>query len=121
MSISAGKLKQRVRIIRDVKTPDGHGGFTLAPQTFWEGPAYIERMASFRGDVERMTAGGVGSHPIVRIHVRHDDLTGQLPRIGSTMRAEDMDSEIVMNINFAQDMTGKNRIIMMTATENLPS
>lgn len=121
MSISAGRLKQFVRIVRDVKTPDGYGGFTLATETFWEGPAHIERMPSFRGDVERQTAGGVGSHPIVRINVRQDDLTAQLRTIGAGMRAVDDESGISMNINFAQDMTGRHRMIQITATENLPS
>lgn len=120
MSISSGRLRQYVRIERDQKTPDGYGGFNLTPETFWEGEAFIERMASFRGDVERITAGAVGSHPIVRIHVRADEITETLPRLGAGMRIIDVDSGIRMNINFAQDMTGKSRTIMLTATENQP-
>lgn len=121
MSKSAGRFRSYVRIERDAKVSDGAGGFTLTPESFWEGPAHVERMPSFRGDVERLHAGGVGSHPIVNIHVRYDDLTKQLPLIGSGMRAIDVDSGIPMNITFAQDMTGSQRMVMITAAENLPS
>lgn len=121
MSISAGRMTSWVRFITDTKTPDGMGGFTLAPLVFWEGPAHIERMASFRGDVERMTAGAVGSHPIVRIHVRYDGETGQLIRTGGQYRVLDVDENIFMNVNFAQDMTGRKEVVVVTATENLPS
>lgn len=121
MSKSAGRFRSYVRIERDAKVSDGAGGFTLTPETFWEGTAHIERMASFRGDVERIHAGGVGSHPIVSIHVRYDDLTGQLPRIGAGMRIVDVDNGIPMNISFAQDMAGTQRMVMITASENLPS
>lgn len=121
MSKSAGRFRSAIRIIRDVKVSDGAGGFTLTPETFWEGPAHLERMPSFRGDVERLHAGGIGSHPIVNIHVRYDDLTAQLPLIGAGMRAFDLDSGITMNITFAQDMTGTQRMVMITASEHLPS
>lgn len=121
MGIGAGRMTAFVRFIKDDEVPDGMGGFALAPVTHWEGPAHIERMASFRGDVERMTAGAVASHPIVRIHVRYDDLTAALTRIGSGMRAVEVDEGISMNVNFAQDMTGRKEVIVVTATENLPS
>lgn len=121
MGISAGRMTGFVRIIKDAEVSDGMGGFTVTPVTHWEGPAYIERLQSFRGDVERLTAGGVGSHPIVRIHVRYDDLTAELIRTGNRMRAVDVDEGITMNINFAQDMTGRKEVIVVTATENLPA
>ena len=110
-----------VRIYQDTKVSDGAGGFTMAPGLFWEGPAHFERMPSFRGDVERMTAGGVASHPILRIHVRYDDVTAELMRTGAAMRAVDTDTEIQMNINFAQDMNGRREVVVITATENLPA
>ena len=120
MGISAGRLSGYIRIITDLETPDGVGGFTLSPSIHWEGPAHIERLQSFRGDVERMTAGAVGSHPIVRIHVRYDDLTAELIRTGSKMRIEDEETGVTMSINFAQDMTGRREMVVITATENLP-
>lgn len=121
MGISSGRMTAYVQFIKDTQTPDGMGGFTQTPVVHWEGPAHIERMASFRGDVERMTAGAVGAHPIVRIHVRYEDLTAELIRSGSGMRALDVDENISMNVNFAQDMTQRKEVIVVTATENLPS
>lgn len=121
MGISAGRMTGWVRIEADAKTSDGMGGFDLSPVTHWEGPAHIERLQSFRGDVERMTAGGVGSHPIVRVHVRYDDETAELIRTGAGMRLIETDEGVTMNINFAQDMTGRKEIVVITATENLPS
>lgn len=121
MGIGAGRLTAFVRILKDAQTPDGMGGFTQTPEVHWEGPAHIERMYSLRGDVERMTAGAVGSHPTVRIHVRYEDLTAELLRTGSGMRALDVSENISMNINFAQDVTGRKEIVVITATENLPS
>lgn len=121
MGMSAGRMSGFVRIIKDAQVSDGMGGFDLSPVTHWEGPAHIERLQSFRGDVERMTAGGVGSHPVVRIHVRYDDDTEELLRTGNRMRAVDVDTGITMNINFAQDMTGRKEIVVITATENLPA
>lgn len=121
MGISSGRMNALVRFIKDAQTPDGMGGFTQEPVVHWEGPAHIERMYSLRGDVERMTAGAVGSHPAVRIHVRYDELTAELMRTGSGMRALDVDENISMNVSFAQDITGRKEIIVVTATENLPS
>jgi head-tail adaptor len=121
MTISAGRMNSYVQFIKDTQTSDGMGGFDLAPQVLWEGQAFIERLQSFRGDVERMTAGAVGAHPIVRIHVRYDEQTAQLLRTGSQYRCIETDEGITMNVNFAQDMDGRKEIVVVTATENLPS
>jgi hypothetical protein len=120
MGISAGKMTAFVRIFNDTKVADGAGGFEITPALFWEGPAHLARMPSFRGDVERMTAGAVGSHPILQIHVRYDVQTAELQRTGSGMRCVDVDTNINMSIQFAQDMDGRRETVVITATENLP-
>jgi head-tail adaptor len=121
MGKSAGRMNAYVEFIRDSEVSDGMGGSDLTPEVLWEGPVEIERLQSFRGDVERMTAGAVGAHPIVRIHVRYDDATATLTRYGNQYRCRDVDSGITMNISFAQDMTGRREMVVVTATENLPS
>lgn len=121
MGISAGQLTGWVQIIKDAKVRDNMGGFDLSPVVHWEGPAHIERLKSFRGDVERMTAGAVGAHPIVRVHVRYDELTSQLLRGGNAWRLVDTDENITMNISFAQDMDGRKEMVVITAAENLPA
>ena len=117
----SGSFRHRVRIERAAKVSDGRGGFTVTWATFWTGPAHIERLRSFRGDVERVTKGGIDAHPIVRIHVRRHTLLDEVLRNASEFRAVNLDDGITMNVNFAQDLTGKREEIVITATENQPS
>lgn len=117
----AGSFRHRVKFERATKTPDGRGGYTILWTTVWQGPAHIERLRSFRGDVERVTKGGVDSHPIVRVHVRADSVTREIARSGAGLRCWNLDDMIPMNVNFAQDMAGDRRTITVTCTENQPS
>lgn len=118
--MGAGQFRHFVRIEKPTKVSDGGGGFTVTWQLVTEEHALIERIKSFRGDVERLSAGGVGSNPIVRVHVRHHTGTEPLLRFGAGWRVIDVDTDRVMNINFAQDIEGRGVNIIITATENAP-
>lgn len=118
--MGAGSRRSYVRFERQSLAPDGYGGFAVTWVPHWEGPVEIERQRSFRAMAERVTAGGVGSNPVVRIHVPWDDETAELTRTGHAMRAIDLDSEIHMNVNLAQDMDGRRKSIVVIATENAP-
>lgn len=117
---SAGRRRNYVRFERKVETPDGQGGFTVAWQSYWEGPGEIRRSASQRGDVERLQSGAVGSFPPVQIIVPYDELTKALPQICAGMRAIEVDEGTIMNLNFAQDLTSRREAIAVSATENAP-
>lgn len=118
--MDAGSRRSRVRFDRPEKVPDGYGGDTVTWVCHWQGYGQIERARSFRANVERVMAGGVGNFAVVRIHVPYDALTAQLVRAGD-MRAVDLDTGVTMNVNAAQDTDNRRRTIVVTATENLPS
>ncbi len=117
--MGAGQYRDFVRIEKPEKVSDGGGGHQITWALHCEENAWIERVKSFRGDVERITAGGVGSHPIVRVHIHRNELTEALLKQGAGWRIVDVNTEIVMNINFAQDLAGRGETIIVTATENL--
>lgn len=118
--MGAGAYRHFVRIEKPSYVSDGGGGYDGQWVTHSEQPAQIERIKSFRGDVERLSGGAVGAFPIVRIHMHRNDDTEPLLTFGAAWRIIDVDTGITMNINFAQDITGKGREIVVTATENAP-
>lgn len=77
-----------------------------------------ERFQTFRGDIERMKLGGINSMPLVWIYM---DLTPLTEQITTEMRLVDVDTGKVMDINAIQDMEGRNREIMISATEGSPT
>lgn len=112
------RYRDYVRFEREVTVSDGGGGQTGEWQTFCERNCWIERMENFRFDVERIQNGGVGAMPIVRIHLRADPDT---KAITSGFRAFDVDRGVHMNVNFSQDIGGRNAELIITCTERGPS
>jgi head-tail adaptor len=119
--MGAGQFRHSVKVQYRATVPDGSGGDTITWTTLCTEPARYIRAQSFRGDVERVSGGGIGSHPIVQVVVRHNDDTARLLRESAGWRLEDEDTGIVMNIQFSQDMTGRRMEIHITAPENLPA
>ena len=111
-------FKHYVRVERASEVSDGQGGREITWETQVEDWARIERVRSFRGDVETVRAGGVASTPTVRIHMRSYGLT---KGITASMRVLDVDEGTFFNIAFVQDIAGDGKVITMTATENLPA
>ena len=65
-----------------------------------------------------MSAGGVASMPVVRIHV------GWCPEtelITSDMRARDEATDTYFAVTNAQDIEGRRKVITLTCTESAPS
>lgn len=119
--MGAGQFRHSVEVQYPQKVSDGSGGDFITWTTLCTEPAQYLRTPSFRGDVERETGGGIGSHPIVQVVVRHNEDTQRLLRESAGWRLLDQDTGIFMNIQFAQDMTGRRMEIHITATENLPA
>lgn len=111
-------LRDRVRFERPVTVSDGGGGQTGSWQELTTERCYIERLESFRFDVERQKAGSVDSMPLVRIHVHQSSVTRQ---ITSGMRAVDLKTNKTMNINFVQDLGDRSRRLVISASEGAPS
>lgn len=118
MEMDFGKLRDCVQFQTPGHTSDGRGG-EVGAWTLWvEEDAWIERLRSLPKDVERLSAGGISSQPIVRIWVRASDET---EAITTDMRAYDVDRNAYFNINAAQDIAGDGRWITVTATQNAPA
>ncbi|MCG8668918.1 MAG: head-tail adaptor protein [Pseudomonadales bacterium] len=112
-------MRDRVRIERRVTSSDGGGGQTGTWQALTTERCWIERLESFRFDVEREKAGSVDSMPLVRIHVYRNSLTDQ---ITSGMRAVDLKTSKTMNINFIQALEGeRGRRYVISASEGAAS
>lgn len=112
------RRRARIRFEQMTKVSDGGGGFTNTWATLVECNADIERVQSFRFDVERIQSGAVGSMPTVRISVDKTVLTSQ---IDNTMRAIDMRNGTVFAVNFVQDLSGRDRELNITCTESAPT
>lgn len=81
--------------------------------------AEIERMQSFRFDVERVTAGGLGSTPIVRVHV-HDN--ARTRTITNEMRISDQTTGRTLNVTTPpQDLRNDGLYLTILCTEELPT
>jgi SPP1 family predicted phage head-tail adaptor len=65
--LRAGQLRHRIDIIRMVETPDGKGGFTLAPQAVLEGVAAEVISLNGRESVMQHVLQGVS---VYRIRIR---------------------------------------------------
>lgn len=118
--MGAGAFRHFVRIEKPSVVSDGGGGQTGTWVLHTQEPARIERLRSFRGDVERLAGGGVGSKPIVRVYLHKNENTDALLTDGIAWRLVDVDTGIPMNINAAQDLDGRGREIVVTATEGAP-
>lgn len=97
-----------------VETPDGGGGVAIVWGELTTERCFIERVQSFRFDVERVQSGAVGSFPTVRLEVDYHSKTAQ---IDNTMRAVDLDNDTVFTVNFVQDLQGRRRKLAITCTE----
>lgn len=112
------RRRHRIRFEKQTKVSDGGGGYTNAWSELVTMDAGIERVESFRFDVERVQSGGVASLPTLRLYVDSTVLTRQ---ITSAMRAVDTRDGKTFAINFIQDLTGKGRELAITCTENHPT
>lgn len=119
--MSNGKYRDFVRIEKPVSGSDGGGGEVGAWVTHSEEAAWIERIKSLRVDMERISGGGMGSNPVVRVHLQRHDLTEDLLTKGSGWRLVDVDTEITMNIVSSQDIQGRGAEIIVLATESAPN
>jgi len=116
-----GRNRNRaVRIEYWTETKNTGGGATRAWQQLSNSHVRCryERFQTFRGDIERMKLGGINSMPLVWIYM---DLTPLTEQITTEMRLVDVDNGKVMNINAIQDMEGRGREIMISATEGSPT
>lgn len=111
-------MRDRVRFERQITSSDGGGGQTGTWQALTTERCDIERLESFRFDVERQKAGSVDSMPLVRIHVHQSALTRE---ITSGMRAVDLKTMKTMNINFVQDLDDHSRRLVISASEGAAS
>jgi len=114
-----GKSRRRaVQIEYWEETEDSGGGAERGWNSLGTVRCRYERFQTFRGDIERMKLGGINSMPLVWIYM---DLTPLTQKITTKMRLRDMDNGKVMNINAIQDMEGRSREIMISATEGSPT
>lgn len=107
-------FRDRVRFERAVMTKDAGGGDVGTWTELTTEWCDIERLQSFRFDVERETAGSVTSMPLVRIHVHQNSLTRQ---IDNSMRGVNLKTGKVLNINFVQDLDGMNKTFVISGSE----
>jgi len=110
--------RHTIRFEKPIDVKDAGGGINKAWTDLVTISAGIERVQSFRFDVERVQSGGVASLPTLRISVDSTELTRQ---IDNTMRAVDIRNGDIFAINFVQDLTGRGREIAITCTENAPT
>lgn len=116
--MSRHAFRDRIRFERPVTTSDGGGGEVGAWTPLTTEWCRIERLQSFRFDVERNTGGSVGSSPLVRIHVHDHALTRQ---IDNSMRGVDLINSKVYELDFAQDLDGQGRTLVISASEGAPT
>lgn len=114
----AGDRINRVRFDKEVTTQDSGGGDVVTWTALTTERCRIERLQSFRANVEQKVAGGSISAPPVRIHVLAHTLTKQ---ITNGMRGVDLDGGTVFNIESVQDLEGRGRELVISAIENMPT
>lgn len=110
--------RHSIRFEKKVAVSDGGGGSTNTWTEVVTMPAGIERVQSFRFDVERVQSQGVASMPTVRISVDSTELTRT---IDNTHRAVDARTGETFAVNFVQDLSGRGREIAITCTQNAPT
>lgn len=110
-----------VRIEHYVANKVSGGGRSGEWREFLTCAGEIERLKSFRFDVEREIAGSVASAPIFRVHI---DFTPQSVLITNAMRLRDElhpVPNVYHNINAIQDLVGDRRQLTLLCSENVPS
>jgi head-tail adaptor len=116
--MSRGRRRTQIRFEKKTETADGGGGVTITWEALCTEWAFVERVQSFRFDVERIQSGAVGAYPTVRLHVDSHSKTQQ---IDNTMRAVEVETGKTYSLNFVQDLTNRGRTITITATEGAPA
>lgn len=109
----------RIEYYVDQKIPGG--GRSGEWKEFLTCGAEIERLQSFRFDVERVIAGSATSAPIFRVHL---DYTPVSALISGGMRLVDLLApvkDVFHNINAVQDLAGDRRELTLLCSENVPS
>lgn len=112
------RRRHSIRFEKKTRVSDGGGGYTNTWTEVVTMPAGIERVQSFRFDVERLQSQGIASLPTVRFYVDSTALTRQ---IDNTCRAVDARNGTTFAINFIQDLGGRGRELAITCTENAPT
>lgn len=110
-------FRDRVRFERPVTSKDAGGGSTGSWTELTTEWCDIERIQSFRFDVERKVGGSQSSMPLVRIHVHDSTLTRQ---IDNSMRGVDVRTNKTFEIDFVQDLDGQGRRLVISASEGAP-
>lgn len=119
MEVTKKRLRRhRVTFQRPDNTGDGYGGRSGTWVDVLVTRCEIERAQSFRFDVERVAQGGERSTPTVRLWIDYTTVTAA---IDHTYRAINRADGTVYNVNFVQDLEGRQRTLCVTATENMPS
>lgn len=115
----AGSYRHRVKFEAEQEIASEGGGRTTEWVEHTTESCNIERLQSFRSDVERVLSGGNSANPIVRIHIMSHAKTRS---ITNAMRVLDLVTGVYMNVTTApQDLEGKGRELVVTATVGLPT
>lgn len=119
--ISAGDLRDLVRVEVKDEIDDGYGGKVGTWGAYCTAWAKIERQTSFGAAAERIRAGALDAQPPARVHVRYNAETAA---ITTAMRIVLTKGAITTYFNVAgppQDIDGRGRILSIMVVQGAPT